>query len=289
MVLSRRVSAHVEGPHYVFDGSEGNDVRRFVFAYENIIMKDVPDEEKAKSLVGYLSGDACDYYFNTFVKENQFTSDALDYFIVRSWLLKTFVKKADPDEIIRRAVEARLDFDRLKDSSDEIDELYEQAGFNEEAKFGLLRKAVMQDSALAHFSATRGFTDYQTLREIILEYIRNKPALDQYVFLTPMATPTNEERRRNTKPTPQPSGRTTYISGRSSAEGGSHRIGDPSHAQSNGGGASSSNAHLDLKKVEGRMDDLTAMMSSMALAIKKIQPPAGRFPPGPLIGIPEAL
>lgn len=51
-----------------------------------------------------------------------------------------------------------------------LDRLYEKAGFNDEAKFGLLRNAVMEHLELAHFAIYRGAKKYKALLDTIIDF-----------------------------------------------------------------------------------------------------------------------
>ena len=54
-----------------------------------------------------------------------------------------FAQPEEPEEYIRRAASGCLDDQDLLGSMAKMDSFFEKAGFNTEAKFGLLCKAVM--------------------------------------------------------------------------------------------------------------------------------------------------
>lgn len=238
----------VEGSAKMFQGHSGEDVRRFIFAYENVIARGKEDVDKALDIVVYLGEVPFASYYDRFTQDGELIDDANDYKIVREWLLSTFGKKLDLDEIIRQGVEARVDFNRLGESVAEIDNLYRKAGFNEEAKFGLLRKAVTQHRGLARFVLLKGPTTYETLREAISSYVK---ANDNYPQeYSQDATTTYPQNANNKK-------KVTILKPQNIHQG-----------QEN-----SSSRPNELKemenRMESRMEDLSEMMSNLHLVIKK--------------------
>ena len=72
--------------------------------------------------------------------------------------------------MIRDATAARLSFRDLSGSLRNADRLYEKAAFNDEAKFGLLRNAVMEHLELAQFAIYRGAKTYKALFYAIMDF-----------------------------------------------------------------------------------------------------------------------
>ena len=72
--------------------------------------------------------------------------------------------------MIRDAMAARLSFGDLSVHLRNSDRLYEKAGFNDEAKFGLLRNAVMEHLELAQFAIYRGAKTYKALFDAIMDF-----------------------------------------------------------------------------------------------------------------------
>ena len=65
-------------------------------------------------------------------------------------MIERFAPFESPEDVIRDAMAARLSFGDLSGSPRHAAHLYEKAGFNDEAKFGLLCNAVMVHLELAH-------------------------------------------------------------------------------------------------------------------------------------------
>lgn len=57
-----------------FDGKEG--VKKFFYVYENLVMKDKTEKEKADKLVAELNGDALEFYFGSFTEDSVLTTQA---------------------------------------------------------------------------------------------------------------------------------------------------------------------------------------------------------------------
>ena len=52
----------------IFNGNE--DVRKFFCVYENVVIKGLPDKEKAEKIVAYLAGAAFDFNSDRFTTDN---------------------------------------------------------------------------------------------------------------------------------------------------------------------------------------------------------------------------
>ena len=173
MVLSRRgVKAETDDLYFSFDGDKNADVRRFLFTYENVVMREKDDNEKALSIVCFLAKDAFDLYYERFTTNDVLKDEAHDYEVVKAWLLDEYQKKIALEECIQNAVNARLDGENLTESLNYLDRCYQQAGFNEEAKFGLLRQSVKEHVQLADFTLYKGPETYEALKKVIRDYVR---------------------------------------------------------------------------------------------------------------------
>lgn len=67
----------------------------------------------------------------------------------------------------------RLDFNQLGPSLNRLCQAYEDAGFNDKAKFGMLRKQVVEDESLRSFLMLKGPKTFTELRESIEIYAVN--------------------------------------------------------------------------------------------------------------------
>ena len=81
MVLLWRANADTSAdPKPVtYDGSNGSDVSKFLFVYENIIMRGKPDEDKAGSILYHLEGSAFDYYYDIYSHNGSLTEAASNW------------------------------------------------------------------------------------------------------------------------------------------------------------------------------------------------------------------
>ncbi len=67
-------------------------------------------------------------------------------------------------------MEAKLDLDDLRGSIQQIERLYQMAGFNDEAKFGMLRQTVTYYRELSQFCTLRRVQTYSEMRKAIKDY-----------------------------------------------------------------------------------------------------------------------
>ena len=153
MVLLWRADAGSQvGPlRLVFDGKNDADVAKFFFVYENVVMRSESDEDRAGELLCYLEGDAFEFYFDTCSRNGKLTDDAGDYQAVKMAMMDRFESVTGPEEHIRRAVSSRLNQRDLLGPLNEVDRCFNKAAINAEAKFGLLRNAVMEHADVAQF------------------------------------------------------------------------------------------------------------------------------------------
>ena len=176
MVLLPRTQggSEAESSHLVFSGS--SDVVKFFFVFEQARMPGRSDEDKASQLICHLEGEAFDVYYDLFTKDGNLVEDAKEYSVVKAALIEHFKPQVQPDDIIRQAMGAELKNEDLLGSLREMDRLYEKANFNEEAKFGLLRSAVMEHLDLAQFAIYRGSTSYGDLKNSIKDFWNGRMA-----------------------------------------------------------------------------------------------------------------
>ena len=85
-------------------------------------------------------------------------------------MIDKFAQPEEPEEYIRRAISACLNDQDLLGSVAKMDSCFKKAGFNTEAKFGLLCKAVMGHGALAQFAVYRGSTTYHELKKTVKDF-----------------------------------------------------------------------------------------------------------------------
>ena len=178
MVLLWRADANSQaGPaSLVFDSKHETDVVKFFFVYENVVMRGKSDEDKTGELLCYLQGEAFDYYYETYRQDGGLNETARDYGAVKKALHARFESVPEPEENIRLAVASRLDSNDLLASLNEMDRRFERASFNVEAKFGLLRSAVMEHVDVSQFVLYRSPTTYEGLKKAVKDFVTGRKA-----------------------------------------------------------------------------------------------------------------
>lgn len=172
-----------------FDGSPSANIHKFFFYFEQVVMRGKPEEEKAVSLLSFLEGDAFDLYYDSFAKDGEPLDSAKDYSAVKKLFLENYGPRQEPQDDIRRAMNVRLDSKDIPNSLQTMDRLFEKAGFNEEAKFGLLRNSVADHSDLAQFVISRSPKSYQEVKKAISDFWFGLRAYQSAVtFQYPMET-----------------------------------------------------------------------------------------------------
>lgn len=177
MVLLWRDDAGDAGPSpFIFNGASDSDVTKFLFVYENVVMRGKSEEDKAGSILCHLEGAAFDFYYETYSRDGGLSEAAGDWKEVKKALADRFVVTARPEEEIQKAIACRLEVDALLPSLEQMEKLYEKAGFNEEAKYGLLRNAVMGHLEVAQFAILRSPTTYDELKKTVKDFAVGRDA-----------------------------------------------------------------------------------------------------------------
>ena len=178
MVLLWRADANSQaGPaSLAFDGNNEADAAKFFFVYENVVMRGKSDEDKAGKLLCYLQGEAFDYYYETYRQDGGLNETASDYRAVKKALHGRFGSVPKPEENIWLAVASRFDGNDLLASLHEMDPRFEKASFNTEAKFGLLRSAVMEHVDVSQFVLYKSPTTYEGLKKAVKDFVTGRKA-----------------------------------------------------------------------------------------------------------------
>ena len=169
MVLLWR-SGREEGSLSQFDGSKPAGVRKFFFVFENVATSIKSGEERASELLRYLEGDAFDFVYQAFVKNGDISAGGFDSQKFKKALVERFAPVESPEDVIRDAMAARLAFGDLSGPLRNSDSLYKKARFNDVAKFGLLRNAMMEHLELAQFAIYRGAKTYKDSFDAIMDF-----------------------------------------------------------------------------------------------------------------------
>ncbi len=152
---------------------EGHDITRFFFYYEYVAMVSRSETEKAAHLPSYLDGEAYEFYFDKFVTAEVPSELSHNFAEVKTIFMENFGEVSDPQIDIAKAVDARLDLTDLNKSLRAMERIYEKAGLPTQAKFGVVRKSVM-DPDLVNFCIKQKVTDYVGLKSAVREYWSGK-------------------------------------------------------------------------------------------------------------------
>ena len=155
----------------IFHGHSDEDVAKFFFYFEYVLMRGKPEADKAAELITHLDGRAFDFFFDTFAdKAHNLLPEAFDYDTVKTALIEQFRKPSNPEDDIHRAMDLTVDPANLLASIREMERAFDKAGFNDTAKFGLLRKALAEFPEVLQFVIYRGASTYKELLKVVTEY-----------------------------------------------------------------------------------------------------------------------
>ncbi len=160
-----------------FNGSDEQDVQEFLFKYSNYVMQGKTDEQKAECIYAYLDGVALSRYREKFIKMTGpvwiLSDEGRHFDTVSDWLASEFQKDVAPDQLIRNAVDMKLNFGCLSKSLEDLCKAYKDAGFNDKAKYGMLRKMAMENPELRAYLMLKGPNSFTALKASIEEYVKN--------------------------------------------------------------------------------------------------------------------
>ena len=163
-----------------FSGGSGDEVEDFLYTFLNVAVRGKSDDEKAHTIFMYLGGEAKRKYKAKFIEGWRLKEPGQDLGKVCKWFVAEFGKKVEPEVLIRDAVEARLDFKDVSSSMSSLCEMYQEAGFSECVKFGLLRKRAMENTKLSEFLLIKGPRTFDSLRETIVQFVKNSKMFESY-------------------------------------------------------------------------------------------------------------
>ena len=98
----------------MFTGEE--DLRRFFFLFQNVFVCDVDNDQNALELLAHLDGQALQIFFDRFTSDGNLLEKTKDFTVVKAVFIELFDQKKEPQEVIRRAIEAGLDAENLEKS-----------------------------------------------------------------------------------------------------------------------------------------------------------------------------
>ena len=177
VLLWRPEGSEKAGTSFItFTGEEDADVNKFFFVFENVFTKDKTSWERADVILRHLEGPAFEFYYETFSEDGTLLPGAEDYIAVKQAILRKFSRKANPEENIRKAVSATIESADILGSMKIMDSLYGNAGFNEEAKYGLLRNSAVKHPDLAQFVIYRAPSAYAELKKTLKDFVSGRNA-----------------------------------------------------------------------------------------------------------------
>lgn len=94
-------------------------------------------------LLGCLSDDGFDSYYSEFLAVGIITARERKYSAVKCALIERLKTKKSPEKAIHLEISDSQTASKLIDSLSEVENLYHNADFNDEAKFGLLKKTMV--------------------------------------------------------------------------------------------------------------------------------------------------
>ena len=151
-------------------------VEKFFFYFENVATRGKKPEERVVELLGFLVGEAFHFYYDEYATDGSLSEAGQNYAAVKKAFIERFGKVEAPEEKIQMAVSASLDPADLISSLKGMDNLFQKAGFDDNAKFGLLRKAVMEQAELSQYIMFNNPVDYKSLKKAIHSFVSAKEA-----------------------------------------------------------------------------------------------------------------
>lgn len=102
-----------------------------LFVYENIVIIDKTDIEKANRLMCHLDGAVFDYNYESFSSSGRLSPAGNDFQDVKQSIIYQFDRITEPEYQIRPAISATIDEDKILKSVREMDSYFAKAIFND--------------------------------------------------------------------------------------------------------------------------------------------------------------
>lgn len=127
-----------------------------------------------------MTGEAFDFYYEEYAENSEFSATAKNYVEVKKTFIDRFGKTEAPEEIIQRAISSSLDSDDFRSSLHGMDTIFKKAEFDDKAKFGLLRRSVVEHQDLSRYVMFRNPLDYESLKASIFSFTSAKETFSPY-------------------------------------------------------------------------------------------------------------
>lgn len=151
----------------LFDGSESNDIRRFLFFFESSALRGVEKQDATVSMFQRLEGQAAEVFYYTLSNKGEVMPEEMKYEEVKAALIEMFGKGECPEERARKAIQAKLNLHELRELLNELNCVYSQARLDITTRFSLLKQAVGNYTLLAKFVMFKQPKRYDELVEVI--------------------------------------------------------------------------------------------------------------------------
>ena len=136
---------------FKYNFSSKEDANKFFYVYLIVVMKNKTEEEKPDKLIACLGGEAFEYHFDNFKEDSAPNERARSFQTVKAALFENLSTKKTEAEVMKEAVNLVYKVDNFKKFFVQASKLYKNTNFNDQAKFGLIRKAINSDHGMLQF------------------------------------------------------------------------------------------------------------------------------------------
>lgn len=124
----------------------------------------------------HLEGDAFDFYYERFARDGSVTDESKCYKVLKRAFVDLFVNSQEPEDGIRDSTSVTFKNDYLVKPLQSMYSVFKNEGFNDAAKYLLLRQEVILIPDLAQFVIFRGASTYYEHRKAVKLYDTNRTA-----------------------------------------------------------------------------------------------------------------
>lgn len=114
--------------------------------------------------------EAFNFFFEVFAINGSITEENKDHEVFKNSFIYRLGMQKDPEDVIPTSKSVTIDKAYLIKSVQYMDTAFKKSGFNDAAKFVLIRKEVMAIPDLAQFAIHGGASSYENMRKAVIEY-----------------------------------------------------------------------------------------------------------------------
>lgn len=135
----------------LFFGGSLNVVEKLFFYFENVVTSRACCKHRGVEVIKNWSDETFEYFYDSYTKSSNLSAAAKAYVTAVETFINSFGKVKCLEKKVQRDFLCSLDYADFRSSPGVTNVLLKKTRFDENAKLGLLRRAIMQQPELSQF------------------------------------------------------------------------------------------------------------------------------------------